>query len=275
MALSDQWRKHTEAEGPQTVFVLRDALENLRVSVVTTMLHHSCSALSSDAQRAREELNRDKAAAVTPDLAQTWFQHQPLPTDALSDELSELVTRSNKTLRAIQELLSKPLLFSSEVQSGEQDPHVREAWRLFHDLWASTSNLVGQTRASPHRLLTDLQDVVEQAGLDEPNGAEIMPIRKEVRAGLGAQQREVAPERHPLTTENAPREEKGDEHLANVTRLRDQVADETLSTQRDAESGHPLTQHMNQPPSLDVFRKVQRPGGAKRSGKEQPDGSAA
>jgi hypothetical protein len=281
MALTDSIKKGPESEGPATVVVLRDALESLRLSLVATTLHHSCKALSSDAKRARDELDRAGATALTGDLTRTWLEYQPLTLSApvLSDELRELVARSNRCLTAIQSILgnpfpSRPPGLPGDVGAGD-DASIREATGLFHQLWTSSTLLVGKTRESSRRVMTDLEQVIDQAGLNEPTGGAVTPIREGIYSVVRAPYHGIEREWHALSAAKAKRQRIDDDLATNVTQLPGKVAGETVDTRARDESRDALTGLSNPADDFKLMRNILRPEVSKNQPKEPLDESAA
>ena len=245
------------------VLVPRDTLEALRLSVIATALHHRCHALRLEAMKANEALMRDGAQALTRELASTWLQQERLtPSLELAEPLAELVRKSNEALDGINTLLERPLRNAAE---GGEASVADQAQSLFNQLWTWSTQLEGLTEARWLRMLSDLEDVVDQARLDrEATKPQLAPVGKRP-ADFVSQYEEVATRDQEASTDDV-----GGERSTDLSRLTDQVDIQLAAQQGPVE---PAVHRMRtkgeladvrahlRPPTPDRDRKEPRHGG--------------
>jgi hypothetical protein len=240
----------TESAPEPMVIVRRDVLERLEVSVVHQLIHHQCSALSRDARKAYDALGREDAAGFVEEHVEKWLRYQRLeiPAVALLSDLAEHVERSNRHLEAIKELLARP------------DAPVQDRRALFWDLHHWATRLTGMTHERSLHVRADLNEMIDQAGLAEPAGAEVMPFRNRPSSNpKEVMDRETRHEQVAGNTQ-AP--------VAPVVQLHDKAQREAV--EKSSESG--LRNRQSNDLVLSLWLK-QAPTSQSTSQKEQPHGS--
>jgi hypothetical protein len=235
-----------------TVIVRRDVLERLQVSVVHNTIHHQCRALSRDARRAWEALDREDAATFLEEHTTTWLQYQRLqmPAAAPLEELAEHVQRSNGCLDSIKELLADP------------NAPVQDRRALFWELFNWATRLVGMTQAMSMRVLADLNEMIDQAGLAQAAGADVMSFRNRPPSGIEDQYQEVM----ERDTEQEPAAGNAPATVTSIAQLREKVDRDAVDTPSESGSRNRLLGH----DPARIIQEIMRP-----SPKEPPDGRSA